>query len=130
MIKTLKVHMGLFDFSVEFYVGDHEETIKHVAKKFHKEIDNDEISRGYIPRGQTLFAKGYCPVIWLPRRPKSAREHATLAHECIHAVGHLFDWVGIDMVPANEEVLAHSVAHLIYEFSTEKLNEVKPKVKT
>lgn len=114
----------MFDFSVEFYVGDYKSAVKFASKKFEDDgeaIDDNTFTKGYEPRGQTLFRRGYVPIIWIPRRPVTSREHATLAHECIHAVMHLFDWVSLDVNRETEEVFAHAVAHLIDGFMENKL---------
>lgn len=124
MIHYTRVHFGLFDFSVEFYVGNYEQAIKYANDKFEtpdEGLDSDIATRGYEPRGQCLFRRGYVPIVWIPRRPVTSREHATLAHECIHAVMHLFEWVSLDVNRETEEVFAHAVAHLIDGFMENKL---------
>lgn len=124
------VHMGMFDFALYCIVGDYESALKYVAWKFEDEALNpDEATRGYVPRGQCLFRVGYTPVIWIPSVPGTPREHATLAHESIHAVMHLLDWAAIPVTTDTEEVLTHATAHVVNSIleQAEKLERSKKK---
>jgi hypothetical protein len=65
-------------------------------------------------RGFYFFRDGYVPIIWIPRRPRTAREHATLAHEAFHAVSiTLRRWAAIELTNDTEEVFCHSLGHVI-----------------
>ena len=111
-LKEVCVHMGLFDYKVNFVIGDYKKLNEYVSWKFdYKNFMENESS--CAPRGMCCFRTGYCPIIWIPRKPKTAREHATLAHECLHAVFHLFEWVGLPVTRNTEEVMTHSMSHLI-----------------
>lgn len=110
------VHMGIFDFSVIVLFGDYKTTLNYVAWKFHDkegEVDINEANMNYAPRGECFFKRGYVPIIWIPKKPKTMREHATYAHECLHAIFHLFEWAGIPVTRDTEEVMTHAMAHLI-----------------
>ena len=63
------------------------------------------------PRGRIFYRPGYVPILWIPRRPRSAREHGTLAHEVFHAVCHLMNWAMIPLTESSEEVYCHAVGH-------------------
>ena len=76
---------------------------------------------GYEPRGKVFYRRGYVPVLWIPRKPKTAREHATLAHESLHCVYHLFEWANLPMSRDTEEVAAHSMAHIMANIITDIL---------
>ena len=113
-LKEVYIHMGIFDFSIYCIVGEYEHALKYAAWKFEdEEPDAEEVCRGYAPRGQCLFRKGYTPVIWIPSVPSTPREYATLAHESIHAVMHMLDWAAVPVTVDTEEVLTHSTAHLV-----------------
>ncbi len=113
-ITEKKIHMGLFDFVVIVIVGDYTVAKSYVAWKFEdKETDFDEFNREYEPRGMCFSRRGYVPIIWIPKKPKTKREHATLAHESLHAVFHLFDWVNLPLNRDTEEVMTHAMAHII-----------------
>ncbi len=105
--------MGLFDFAVNFAVGDCDACIKYVRFKFEDEEFEDD-SKGYAPRGKCFFKAGYVPIIWIPRVPKTPREYGTLSHECFHALMHMHDWASVPVgVESTEEVTAHALAHLV-----------------
>ena len=113
-LQEIVVSMGLFDFSVVCVIGNYKYLGKYIQWKFEdNNFDPENFDLEYECRGKCCFRRGYVPVIWIPRKPQTAREHATLAHECLHAVFHLFDWASLKSNRETEEVMAHSVAHLI-----------------
>ena len=112
-----RVHMGAFDFTVIGIRGEYKKSLEFVKWKFDVETDFESLDNGYIPRGKCFFLKGYIPIVWIPCKPKTSREHATLAHECLHAVFHLFEWANLPLTRDTEEVMAHSMSHLITELS-------------
>lgn len=108
--KEVRVEMGMFEFDVLCIVGHHRNLNKYARWKF----EDDQFSYdSENARGCCLHRLGYVPVIWLPKKPRTAREHATLAHECLHAVCRLFDWAGMKMSRDNEEVVTHAMSHLV-----------------
>ena len=111
-LKEISVHMGMFDFEVDVIVGDYSRVVKYIQWKFEDEDFNPEDS-DYEPRGLCFFCKGFEPIMWIPKKPKTPREHATLAHECLHVVFHLFEWAKIPVTSDTEEVATHAMAHLI-----------------
>jgi|SRR3990167_534972 len=114
-LKMIRTEMGLFDFAVITIFGDYKETCKFVAWKFDDEkTDFTKFDHDYIPRGKCFFRKGYIPCIWVPKKPRTAKEHATFAHECLHATFKLFEWAGININDETEEVTTHAMAHIIY----------------
>lgn len=107
------IDMGIFDFRVIVLVGDYKTACAYVNWKFKDKTNLEEYDMNYIPRGKCFFRPGYVPVIWIPKKPKTSREHATLAHECLHAIFHLFEWASIPITRDTEEVMTHAMSHLI-----------------
>jgi len=65
-------------------------------------------------RGKTIFRKGFHPCIWIDPKLKGKDFYATLAHEGIHAVLHIMDYIGMSPLDiSGDEFLAHSVASII-----------------
>jgi len=114
-LTVIDTHMGLFDYTIRCVFGERDNAEQYVAYVFEeKETDHYEgFNRGYEARGTCYFRRGYVPIVWLPRPPETPREHATFAHEVIHAVHHLFEWSATPTIRDTEEVFAHSVAHVI-----------------
>lgn len=109
-----KVNMGMFDFSVIFITGDYEMALDYVKWKFDNKTQNlEDFDMGYEPLGKCFFLAGYIPIVWLPKKPNTKREHAIYAHECLHAVFHLFEWASLPITRDTEEVMTHALAHLI-----------------
>lgn len=113
-LDEVRVNMGMFDFSVLCVIGKYENLTPYIKWKFDdKEFNVQNFDVGYESLGKCLFRTGYVPVIWLPRKPRNAREHGTLAHECLHAVWHLFEWASIPITRDTEEVMTHALSHLV-----------------
>lgn len=113
-LKEIRIHMGAFDFSVICIIGDYKNTEQYVRWRFDdKEFNAEKWDMGYIPLGKVFFRQGYVPILWIPRKPKTAREHATLAHEALHCVFHLFEWASLPLTGDTEEVMTHSMAYII-----------------
>ncbi len=116
-LKEYYVHMGLFDFEVAFVTGDYKQARKWVAWKYDdEEEDISDHDQAWEARGKCFMHKGYIPIVWVPRKPRTAREHATLAHECMHALFHLFEWAGLVISSDTEELFGHALAHLVNGF--------------
>ena len=114
-LKIINTHMGVFDFQIRCLVGNYEAGLKHASNLFEDNVEEvaSESNGGYMTRGQTFYRVGYVPIVWIPRRPQTPREYATLAHECIHAINHMFHWAAVPLGGDTEEVFAHSVSHLM-----------------
>lgn len=113
-LKEIRTKMGLFDFDVLCVVGQYEKAMRYIRWKFEEpNLSDDYFDVGYEPRGRTFFRPGYVPVIWIPKKPRGAREYATLAHEAHHAVSHMMDWAGLRRNDDTEEVITHAMAHII-----------------
>lgn len=113
-LQVIDTHMGLYDFTVRCVIGDHENALKYVAHVFEDKIEEmPDGNRGYEARGVCYFRTGFVPIVWLPNYPKTPREYATLSHEVIHAINHLFDWAATPLSRDTEETFAHSVAHVV-----------------
>jgi hypothetical protein len=113
-LKSYEVNMGMFDYTIRFIIGDHKKAIE-MMNWFHN--SKGWYDNGDEPKGQCFHIPPYCPVIWLPRIPRTIAERATLAHECCHATMRLFHWAGMPIDMSTDEVFAHSVSYLIESFS-------------
>lgn len=124
-LEVLDTPMGLFEFSVRCVMGNYENSIKYAAHIFEEDEQYfmDMANDGFAPRGRTFYKTQYVPIIWVEEYPKTPRGYATLAHECIHAINNMFDWVSMPLCRETEEVFAHSVAHVMNNV----LEKMKPK---
>lgn len=114
MIKKIDTDMGLFDYTIRCLIGPHDEALKRISSLYDDSPDELlELSGGNVPRGACYHRDGVVPIIWIPRRPRTPGEYGTLAHECLHAVMHLFRWAGMVVSDDTEEVVTHSVGHLM-----------------
>lgn len=113
--KIKNIEMGIFDYTVCAIIGNYKNIKAFINWKFEEDWFNKKYNNDYSPRGQVLHKNGYVPILWIPKLPKTAREHATLAHEALHCVYHLFDWANIPMSRDTEEIVTHSMSHIITE---------------
>lgn len=113
--------MAVFDFDILCVIGDYKNLGKYIQWKFEdKTFDPKDFDLGYECRGKCCFKRGYVPVIWIPKFPNKPREYATLAHECLHAVMYMFEWANIPSNRSTEEVITHSMAHVINEILSKR----------
>jgi len=108
-LREIHVHFGTFDFAINCIVGPFDGVDKYVAWKF--EDDPPQWNGANVkPRGRYYVRDGYCPVVWIPRKPRTPREYGTLAHELTHAVRYmLFDWAGMPLTQQTDEAYCHSI---------------------
>lgn len=126
-LKEIRVHFGTFDYVIICLVGSYKNVERYVAWKFEeKEIPISETQRQYGARGRFFYRIGFAPIIWIPKRPTTPREHATLAHEMLHAIQEMMDWAAIPFTFDTGEVFCHALAHGINTV----LQELAPKRKT
>ena len=117
--KEIRIEMGVFNFSIICIIGDYKNCGKYIQWKFEdKDFNAEAWDMNYIPNGKVFFRQGYVPILWIPRKPRTTREHATLAHEALHCVYHLFEWANLSMTRDTEEVVAHSMAYIVNEVLT------------
>lgn len=114
-LREVRVHFGMFDFAFYCVVGPLEDVPAYVAWR------NDDPDYPEPPP-----ARGYCfyhdrkpPIVWLPRCPRTPREHATLAHEVFHVVRAMAEWHGLKLCAETNEVFAHALGFGVATVLTE-----------
>jgi hypothetical protein len=107
-LQEIYVHFGTFDFATYCIVGPWQSVAPYIAWKLdYPSFEWD----GSESRGHHFYKAGYVPVIWIPRRPRTPREYGTLAHEVLHVVRDLGEWIGINFTNETDEVFCHATAH-------------------
>lgn len=125
--KVYKLNGGTYDFTALLLITPNYEDVNIVAREVFEEPSYDlkvwypelDEEHGHKPRGLHLTRKNYQPIIWIPKKPKTPREHATLAHEILHLTGYIMYWVGLPFNQDTEEAWCHLNAHLtnqVYEY--------------
>mgnify|MGYP000207977249 CR=1 FL=1 len=112
-LKSYVIHMGMFDYHVCFVIGDHKQTIKLMNWFHENEAWYDD---GNEPRGQVFGHRTKMPVLWLPRKPQTTQERATLAHEACHVATAMFEFMGMPHDRSSDETYAHAVGHIVKRF--------------
>ncbi len=106
-LREVTVHFGTFDFEMICIAGPCTGVRDYVRWKH--DLPDFEFNRG-AGHGLFFFRRGYVPIIWIRRRPRTAREYGTLAHELIHVLQYmLVGWAGIHLNEDTDEVFAHAM---------------------
>lgn len=114
-LKERNIHFGMFDFSFVYLEGPR----KNVEKFVRWKLDDYETpiqapaQAAYGAHGLTFYRPGYVPILWLPRKPRTAREHGTVAHEVLHIVVRLMNWADVTLSSESEEVYCHAVGFAV-----------------
>lgn len=86
--------------------------VRKCLKAWHYPLDFDLAGSLQDMRGRCFSKKNCHPIIALPRRPKTAEEIGTLAHETTHAIDWIFQSIG---ETHTEEIYAHCVGAVVRE---------------
>lgn len=110
-LKEYHIPFDVFNFVVVLVVGPIEGLEEYIRWK-HDEPDFKLSPQQFTnAQGLTVYKRCNVPIIWLPRRPATAKEYGYLAHEMLHAVRHLTDYVGLGLSDDTEELFCYALAH-------------------
>ncbi len=110
--KKILIDMGMFDYDIYVIISNNKTRVGKYVNDYYKAEDG--ILRSPDNELGICYSKdGYCPVIWIPKFPKSPKEYGTLAHEAFHAVFYMTKWASIKINEATEEVIAHAVSYIV-----------------
>jgi hypothetical protein len=114
LFKTFKIHAGTYDFGINFCItSDLPRAVKWVNWKLESEYVTAE---DFDCLGKRIYRYGYCPIIWLPKIPKTPTEIGTAQHELFHAICDCMRWAGIHLVNDTEEAYCHLIKHITKQF--------------
>lgn len=112
-LQEIKIYCGVYDYTVNVAVCASFDIVrKYVRFKFEEPTLE---CRAGTERGLFFYKKNFAPILWLPGKPKTAREHSTLSHEAFHAVVYIMQWAGVVLANESEEAFAHLQAFIVYE---------------
>lgn len=121
-LKEYRINFGTFNFSFNCVVGEYKNLPKYLAYKYEEEekwISDKLIDINNVPNGRFFTHKDYSPNIWIPKKPTTPREIATLSHEILHVVYELCRWAQIPLCEETEEVRTHAQAYALTTLLTE-----------
>jgi hypothetical protein len=109
--KSIVVPILNDEYSVYVYIGD----TKWAKRVISKYLDGEEgVSFGECNRGKCLSKIGYHPCIWVDPNLKGKQFSATLAHEAVHAVTHIIEYLAMNgHDQSGNEFLAHGVGAIL-----------------
>lgn len=112
--KTFHIHAGTYDFGINFVISeDKKRTVKYLQFK----LGDSYINESHLDcLGKVFDRHGYCPIVWLPKKPKSPSEVGTLYHELFHIVCCIMRWANIPLSSDSEEAYCHLIKHITRQF--------------
>lgn len=115
-----RIHLKTYNYAFWLVVGDPRRTLALVRRVWRLTPRTDDLpppDSFDACRGRTMSrGPGYCVFVWLPSVPRTPREHATLAHEALHATGHvLAEWARVRYDVDNDEPYAHLLGCIVAE---------------
>lgn len=108
-MKKYRIPIFTEEYAVNVFIGKKDEVIKALAK--YSTYSPKTITKDFTGRGITynLYPDKH-PIIGINGELKAIQQIATLAHEAVHAIDYLMDYLGI----GNEsEFRAHGVATIL-----------------
>lgn len=121
-LKLTRINMGMFDFEVKvIFYPSRKLVAEYAAWSFESPKMYDDFDFEEFDARGTLFRKnGYTPILWMPKKPKTPREMATLAHEAFHAIVEFAAWSSLVLSRETEEIFCHAVGHIVNGALTQK----------
>lgn len=103
MAKFKFIEVGIYKRGIHVFIGNHRDFKRWVAEYF---ADDDEY-QGLIDYVQEVDKNDALASFWyngntgdgiieIPKFPRTPKEIAYCAHECLHATFHMLDYVGIE----------------------------------
>jgi hypothetical protein len=116
-MKKFVIHAGSYEFEIRVVIGNKLcDVAKYINKKQHRKGTAKYTSEHFDVLGRYCPHEKYCPFIWLPSKPKTARQLSTVAHEILHSVFDCMEWAGIKYSRESEEAYTYLHTHLMKQF--------------
>jgi len=111
LFQVLDIPLQPFGWGVRVLIGP----LEHLTTVGAWLLDWPDIAHGFVePAGLTLLHTDYNPIIWLPRKPRGAKELGALAHEAAHATRFIFvGQLGIPITAGNDEIYCHCIGWIV-----------------
>lgn len=104
MAKVKCIPINTYKRGIYIFAGKHEEFVKWIQKEF----ANDRDFEGLINLVLNSEEQGLASFWWngitgdgiieIPKIPRTSKEIAYCAHECLHATFHVLDYAGVEYV--------------------------------
>lgn len=112
-LTLFRASIDIFEYPVLIVIGDHKKAEKYISWKFDEEVENSAVA------GRTFHKKGYAPIVWLPKIPKTSEELGTLNHELAHIVFGIFRHIDSPNTDDTQEHFCYILGYLTREFLTQ-----------
>jgi len=109
-MKKWTIDAGTYDTCIILLVGEDKERIQSFLRKH---FGCDDLVLEWDCLGLHYYCKGTKSVVWIPKRPKTEKEYATLTHELLHATFYILNnWADIPFTKDTQEAFSHLLGYL------------------
>ena len=117
-VKKFEIKAGTYPYTIRVIICRNIKTVVDYVnrKQYRKGSEKYKPSDFKNSLGRFCRHDKYCPVIWIPKKPKTARQLCTVAHEVLHAVFANMEWFGITYNRNSEEAYTYLHVHLMEQF--------------
>jgi hypothetical protein len=115
-----RIHLTTYNYALWLVVGDPKRTLALMRNVWELTPATDDLPspESFARCRGRCCSRGpdHCVFLWFPRVPRTPREIATVAHEALHAVGHILDqWACVKYDSNNDEPYTHLLACIVAE---------------
>lgn len=109
-LRVIRVELGVYDTWVNAVIGPEKHLEAFVRWNCSQPAFTHELGGA---KGLCIKLPKYAPCIWVPKKPRTPQELATLAHECTHAAIYVAEWMSAPIDADTSELLCHTVSWLM-----------------
>lgn len=113
-----KFPLDIYKHGIGVFFGDFTLLTKKLNKLGFKSDFKEEKDLSERSAGITFSLNTDDVIIWLPHKPKTDGEVATLVHEIYHATSFLLRSVGIEHTSDTEEVYAYTMEYIYFNITS------------
>lgn len=120
-MKKYLLNAGTYDLQYYVVIGKDFDKITTFIKY---KLEDDEFEYHFKEsRGACFQRFNYIPIIWLPKKPRTAREYGAFCHECFHLTAYILDdWAGMKFKTGVSE---EAYCHLLGKIVTDILDRIR-----
>jgi len=123
-MKKYKLEAGTYDFGYYLVTSPDQKKVGKFIRDHFDDPSWDDPLEGER-RGALYTRFNYKPILWIANIPKTPREYAILAHECLHLTIYiLIRWAGMKLTyNESEEAFTHLLSKIMTDTLTVLQNE-------
>lgn len=116
--KKFEIKAGTYPNTIRVIIcRDTKRAVKYINKKQRRK-GAEKYAAGDFKNKLGWFCPHpkYLSIIWMPKKPTTARQYCTVAHEVLHAVFDNMEQFGVTYDHSSEEAFTYLHCHLMEQF--------------